>query len=164
MRLPDPGLLFAAAISIYRHVFEASSTSVVLNLKWLSKYATLDPRGGNGTTENDVAEMNSFAYAELEAISLAGESAASTGFPLTDTERRRKKEADQKDKEAKKVSKAANESRKGVQKGGDSGTRPTHVDGGGGKGDKKIYQQLDLYMGASMHLLESRRVLARMQL
>ena len=59
MAPPEAFVLFAAATSIYRQVFESSSCSTFLHAKWVSMYNSIDPPNqGSNLTYMDVVNMN----------------------------------------------------------------------------------------------------------
>ena len=91
MAYPDTGALFMAVVSIYKNVFEALSTNLFLMHKWAAIYNEVDPQQGNNVTLDDIKKLNDFAQGELYALSISNESAASTGLPLTETEKPRRK-------------------------------------------------------------------------
>ena len=90
-------------------------------------YNTIDPNQGTSLTYLDVVNINEWAYGEMQQLHLAGQDTSGTGLPLTDPQRRRKKETEDREKEAKKAANQIN-----------------YVGGRAGKGDQKGGQRPDI--------------------
>ena len=77
LAVPDISILLRACVGIYKHVFESSSCNIFLNARWIQTYNRIDPHRGANLRIEDVEAINNFARAELYALAIANESAAS---------------------------------------------------------------------------------------
>ena len=142
MQIPEAFALYTAVNSMCKSVFASQSCNLFLHNKWVTLVNEIDPNRGENLTYAHVIRLNEFAYGQLQQMHMSGMDSSATGLPLTDAERRRKKEVDQREKDkraAERVSQAAAKGKGGGKKGEPTQTRtsPEAVASKGGGDYKK---------------------------